>query len=482
MGGHKEEEFCENYLVLKPEEASCFDLVRILCSINELERRDFYNSGSVAAADDQSFGHRWIVFISVLLQKIFLYLKTPMAVVGSAMEVLLNFPPANGGYRRLLFNLLTGRVVAPDSSSATFTSMVGNLDKRWELNTSIRNQTSKYIESTAMMASKLSYENKSFIQSVVTDHWQMEFLEFYHFWNDYEEMYTTYATMFRDKTTNPNLIVVAFRGTAPFDSDAWRTDIDISWYEFQDIGKIHGGFMKALGLQKSTGWPKQISETNSDRKSFAYYTLREKLKTLIQENEHAKFILTGHSLGGALAILFAGILAIHEEEALLKRLEGVYTFGQPRVGNEQFGEYMKEKMRLYDVKYFRYVYCNDMVPRLPYDDKNFLFKHFGPCLYFNSCYKGQVLEEEPNKNYFSLLHVVPKMLNAVYELIRGFILPWRKGLEYKEGWFMRLFRVTALVIPGLTDHFPVDYVNVTRLGELPPSIYSDGPHQNLKQD
>lgn len=146
--------------------------------------------------------------------------------------------------------------------------------------------------------------------------------------------------------------------------------------------------MKALGLQTATGWPDRISSP----KSFAYYSLRELLKTLIQENGDTKFILTGHSLGAALAILFAGILAMHEEEILLSRLEGVYTFGQPRVGNEQFGEYMKQKKKKYDIKYFRYVYCNDVVPRLPYDDKTFLFKHFGPCLYFNGCYKGEVIE------------------------------------------------------------------------------------------
>jgi hypothetical protein len=51
----------------------------------------------------------------------------------------------------------------------------------------------------------------------------------------------------------------------------------------------------------------------------------------------------------------------------------VYTFGQPRVGNKQLGDYMKEKMEEYDVKYLRYVYCYDMVPRILYDDEADLF-------------------------------------------------------------------------------------------------------------
>ncbi|KAK6130874.1 hypothetical protein DH2020_035392 [Rehmannia glutinosa] len=363
-------------------------------------------------------------------------------------------PPVLQSFHR--FGLCLRRVVRPDKSSATYTSVSGNVDKRLDLDKSITNESSKYNASLAVMASKLSYENESFVRNVVTHNWQLSFKKpKYNVHADYQELNTTYAMMFQDKNADPNLIIVSFRGTEPFDTDTWRTDIDISWCEFQGIGKIHGGFMKALGLHKSTGWPKDISPG----KLYAYYTIREKLKTLVQENRNAKFILTGHSMGGALAILFAGVLAIHEEELLLKRLEECILLGSQG-----------------------YVYSNDMVPRLPYDDKTFLFKHFGPCLFFNSCYKGQVLEEEPNKNYFSLLHVVPKILNAVYELIRGFILPWTKGEEYREGWFMKLFRVTALVIPGLTDHFLVDYVNLTRLGKLPSSIYPRGPNQIPKQD
>lgn len=79
----------------------------------------------------------------------------------------------------------------------------------------------------------------------------------------------------------------------------------------------------------------------------------------------------------------------------------------------------------------------------------------------------QILAEEPDKNYFSLVWFGPKYLNAMWELIRGFIMPYMKGLDYREGWFMTALRLFGLLIPGLSAHTPHDYVNLTRLGSLP---------------
>ncbi|KAI3983013.1 hypothetical protein MKX01_029431 [Papaver californicum] len=339
-------------------------------------------------------------------------------------------------------NLFQGKMPLPDKTSATYTSFIGHMDSRVDLHKKIEIGGSRYYGALSAMAAKLSDENEASVKTVVTDQWKMKFLKFYDFWNDYQGKATTQAFLFQDKAEDPELVVVAFLGTKPFDADAWITDLDISWM--------------AAAIQP-----------NINRSAWvAYYTLIDKLRDILSKNNKAKVIVTGHSLGGALAILFPTVLAFHKEDDwMLKRFEGVYTFGQPRVGDEELGEYMKEQLRINDVKYFRYVYCNDMVPRISYDDKSLLFKHFGTCLYFNSRYQGKVVDEEPNKNYFNILRAIPKMLNAIYELFRSFFIGYRRGPEYSEGWFI-LVRVIGVVIPGLSAHCPRDYVNITRIGSL----------------
>jgi len=67
--------------------------------------------------------------------------------------------------------------------------------------------------------------------------------------------------------------------------------------------------------------------------------------------------ITGHSLGGALAVLAAENLSAQGVE-----IQGVYTYGQPRVGDSKFAKNFDLRMKN---KTYRFVYDEDVVPRVP---------------------------------------------------------------------------------------------------------------------
>ncbi|KAK7834158.1 lipase [Quercus suber] len=411
----------------------------------------------------------------------------------------------------------TGKVVVPERDTETFISSIGHLDGRIDLyktqsslllqDTNDNSESSVFGERSiriemgnrslmdlCIMASKLAYENS-----------KMHFVGFYNCWNDFQRERSTQVFILCDKDKDANLILISFRGTEPFNANDWSTDFDYSWYEIPKLGKVHMGFLEALGLgnradvatfqnhlkkwtnsggvhvSKSTSQGRESVSSNIDSgqeqgqgikkippemvEMAAYYVVKSKLKSLFKEHKNAKFVVTGHSLGGALAILFPMVLVLHEEEEIIQRLLGVYTFGQPRVGNKELGRFMEAHLNHPVPKYFRMVYCNDLVPRLPYDDKIFFYKHFGVCLYYDSLYIEKHMDEEPNRNYFGMRYLIPEHLNAVWELIRGLIMGYTHGPEYKEGWFSILLRVIGLALPGLSAHCPTNYVNSVRLGK-----------------
>ncbi|KAL8141139.1 hypothetical protein V2J09_007160 [Rumex salicifolius] len=460
---------CNDYLVLNPEKASLFDLTRLLVSEDLVKGKDFLEKPQgLAAADEylKKLRYRWIVFISIVFQKIFLLLRNPIVAFGYSLRIWLDLVFVNGGLFQFIVNCIRGNVVRPSESSwEEGRSVVGYIDIRNDLdkNMKLEDDDERFVVHLSLMASKLSYENSSYVEHVVTNNWQMKFLHFYDFWNEYLGEFATQAFVFQTSTKDPDLLIISFRGTEPFDLIDWCTDVDISWYGIEGVGKLHGGFMKALGLQNNMGWPNESN--NNIHGPIAYHALRQILREKARENKNTRFILTGHSLGGALAILFAGMLIVHDESEILRRFRGVYTFGQPRVGDAEFGQFMLRGLKIHKVKYRRFVYSNDVVPRLPYDDKTFFFKHFGKCFFYDCLYKGKILTEEPNRNYFSPFWVIPKYLTAFWELIRGqTVLPLVKGRLYGEWFGLVMFRIIGLIIPGLSAHGLQDYDNITRLG------------------
>jgi hypothetical protein len=488
-----------DYIILRPENGGILDVLRFLfLSPRELP---FIEHPELVEGRADTIYRRWIITVSILVRKFLHLVAKPMALVGFCIEFMLNLLSDNRGIQGIIFRVLTGRgIIIPERNSETFISAIGHLDPRLDL---VKTETNSLVQhvlngdyssgmssfiqvgsrscaDVCMMASKLAYENEFFIRNVIADRWKMHFVEFLNCWNHSLEKKSTKAFIFCDKPVDAKLVVVAFRGTEPFDADDWSTDFDFSWYQMDPIGKVHAGFLEAMGLAdrsneqifKTHLEPKADHDnagltdeyaTEDEEKAVAYYSIRRKLSRLLEEHKDAKFIVTGHSLGGALAILFPAILLLHKKTELMEKLLAVYTFGQPRIGDKEFGEFMNMKLNKPVTRYLRVVYCNDIVPRMPYDDKLFLFKHFGMCLYYNSCYREKTVEEEPNRN-FSVSYFIPNMINATWELVHSLIMGYTRGEDFKEGWFSLLFRFMGIFLPGISAHSPVNYVNAIRLG------------------
>ncbi|KAF3785999.1 putative feruloyl esterase A [Nymphaea thermarum] len=441
--------YSRNYLVVRPEDGGLWDLLHLLFS-KHVSKNAFMGcpDGTTLAITQ-----RWLLVVSIVCQKLLMLIKDPLAYVGEAVEFALNFFPENGGFFGFMWNLLRGKVVIPDRESRNFKTVLGYMDSRTDLvghyDKGSEDKTSQ--ASLSIIAAKIAYENAASIRNVVSNQWKMEFVEFLNCWNEDQNQASTQAFIFRDG----NLISVAFRGTEPFNAYDWCSDVSVSWYEIPPMGKVHQGFLTALGVEPHGDSFRPITSTQKVGYPLAYYAIRDRLKQLLSKNSDAKFIVTGHSLGGALAILFPAVLVLFKEQELVDKLAGVYTFGQPRVGDGEFGDYMQKVLLKQGAppRYYRFVYCNDIVPR--------------------------IMNEEPNKNYFSLIYAIPKLLNAIWEILRGIFIGLVLGNEYEEGWLQLLFRCVGLVIPGLPDHGPRDYVNSTRLSpaNLDKSKQSESPYK-----
>ena len=128
---------------------------------------------------------------------------------------------------------------------------------------------------------------------------------------------------------NRDALFVVFRGT---DEGAdWKTNVNVlpgslPW------GTVHGGFLAAAELF----WPE----------------LPAVIGGFGDASQHVW--ITGHSLGGALALLAA--VRLFTEHAA--PLGGLYTFGQPPVGNASFRLHFKEQFLR---RYFRFVNHVDKV-------------------------------------------------------------------------------------------------------------------------
>lgn len=134
---------------------------------------------------------------------------------------------------------------------------------------------------------------------------------------------------------NDKLAVLAFRGTT--DIQDWRTDLKASREVIKNHPKrvrAHEGFLNAY---------LDVEEKVLELLSGLYFDL--------------PLYITGHSLGGALALV-ASVAVPMGDELTAEQVAAVYTFGAPRAGGGDFREIVK-------VPHYRVFNPWDLVPSLP---------------------------------------------------------------------------------------------------------------------
>jgi len=170
-------------------------------------------------------------------------------------------------------------------------------------------------------------------------------------------------------------IVVAFRGTNGLPTSPgfrsmksfhnWQTNLDFHQVSYcdDDVGaKVHDGFMSSYSTLAAQ--------------------VRSSVSALLKSFPKARVLVTGHSLGGALATLCAADLKMGLGDQLADPDQVLlYTFGSPRVGNAEFAAYFNS--RLFPNGYaYRVVQTDDAVAHVP--SLLHKFVHIGQEIWYHS--------------------------------------------------------------------------------------------------
>jgi hypothetical protein len=224
--------------------------------------------------------------------------------------------------------------------------------------------------------------------------------------------------------------IIAFTGTDPLVGRNWLTDLS-TWSSSDDL---HAGFDAALRAV----WPEVAARARGAQAA------------------GKPLIVTGHSLGAALASLAAK--RIRDEG--LADIASVYTFGMPRTGGERFA---REYGTALEQRSFRLVHGDDIVPavppagfrvQLPYGWEfpvGIQFRHVG-CLVRSGPDKtfAQSQPTWPSNEPFLVATAASAVVNAIGTALATGLPP-----QAQPGWRGRFYRTLPIAI---FDHLPAGYL------------------------
>ena len=215
-------------------------------------------------------------------------------------------------------------------------------------------------------------------------------------------------------------VTVAFRGT---ETGLRRNDPDFR-HIFLDLltdakarlvpfgagaGKVHDGFLAA------------------------YNSVEARLKGALAGLDTGLPVwFTGHSLGAAIATLAA---------ARADRIQGLYTYGSPRVGDVAFAQAFSRKFAgMGGERHFRFVHDNDVVTVVP---PNGLYRHVGSLKHIDS---GGRISDDP-----TALALLSDTFRDLANMAIGLLRVPLGDRKQREARLLELF------IEGVIDHVPTRY-------------------------
>jgi hypothetical protein len=215
------------------------------------------------------------------------------------------------------------------------------------------------------------------------------------------DIYTDYAHITNNDVHahiahNDTHALIAFRGTTIRNPADIIGDLEI-WQKQHGPGWVHFGFRR-----------------------LARYLLPTILDYIV-EHRGKKILITGHSLGGAMALYVAQELQYRNYTDIT-----LFTFGMPMLGNQSYVDGVK-------IIHHRFVNYKDTIPYLPWARLG--YRHHGTLHFLN--HSGFIVD--------------PKVRHILIAMLRTFILAWLQNS----------------ILLGLYNHRIIRYIE--KLSTLPPS-------------
>jgi triacylglycerol lipase len=217
-------------------------------------------------------------------------------------------------------------------------------------------------------------------------------------------------------------IIIAFAGTDPLIPANWITDFDVGLkFRFNERvtpPALHSGFEKA------------------------YRSVAGKIAEAVANRSATPVLVTGHSMGGALAVIAADDLLAENK----LRPTAIYTFGMPRVGDKDFAQRYNDTL---GATTYRLVHGDDIVATVP--PSRFGFRHVGRLIRCGRA--GHFASDQPPAEFSD----EPQFTDA---LTSGLQQGMRDLFALKPQPFFRddaLGRMSGFLAPPIADHLPDRY-------------------------